>query len=49
MDLVEAIEIALKLARQAMVAESVDPEAHAHQKDACDTLEDFAVNQLGDD
>lgn len=41
MDLIEAIEIVLALARKQ--ATTID------EIEACDTVEDFAVNQLGDD
>lgn len=41
MDLVDAIEIVLALARSQAVSEE--------QQEACNLLEDYAVNELGDD
>lgn len=49
MDLADAIQIVLDLARQNIIDIKYDADAHAAQKYACDILEDFAVNQLGDD
>jgi len=41
MDLVDAIEIVLELARKVATTKE--------DKEACNILEDFAVNELGDD
>ena len=53
MTLIEAIELVLELARQnALDPETCDNELRGEamrQREACNTLEDFAVNQLGDD
>lgn len=49
MGLIDAFEIVLSLARQNMANEADMPEECARQKEACDMLEDFAVNYLGDD
>jgi hypothetical protein len=48
MKLIEAIEIVLQLARQNLAPEDV-AEQRERQIDACNTLEDFAVNQLGEE
>lgn len=44
----EAIEIILSLARQNIAPEEMEQE-HARQIEACNVLEDFAVNHLGDE
>jgi hypothetical protein len=53
MTLIDAIELVLALARQnALDPETCDEELREEalrQREACDTLEDFAVNHLGDD
>lgn len=56
MDLDTAIEIVFDLARQNIIDEAEaqqDPEvllpARQKQIEACNTFEDFVVNQLGDD
>ena len=52
--LCEAIELVLELARDSILPlrDADTPELlreRARQIEACDTLEDFAVNHLGDD
>jgi len=49
MDLARAIEIVLELARENIIDIQDDADEHAAQHNACNLLEDFVVNQLGDD
>jgi hypothetical protein len=49
MDIAEAFQIVLDLARQNIIDEHEMPEEHARQVEACDVLEDLAVNEYGDD
>jgi hypothetical protein len=53
MNICDAIEIVLSLARQnALDPKTCDPDLQneaQRQREACDTLEDFATNHLGDD
>ncbi len=52
MDLVDAVEIVLELARQNALEPNCDPSLLAEatrQQEAIETVEDFATNQLGDD
>ena len=51
MDLARAFQIVVELARQNIIS-NPDPEfdeARQQQTEAVDMVEDFAVNQLGDD
>lgn len=45
MDLAEAMQLVLELARQSIIS---NPEVRARQEAACELVEDFAVNHLGD-
>lgn len=49
MDMAKAIQVVLELAKQNMIDVHEMPDEHAKQQEAIDTVEDFAVNQLGDD
>jgi hypothetical protein len=49
LDIGEAFEIVLSLARQNIIGEHDDPTAHAAQTAACEMIEDLAVNEYGDD
>lgn len=49
MDIAEALQIVLDLARQNIIDEKDLPEEHARQTAACDMVEDLAVNDYGDD
>ena len=55
MDISDSIELVLKLARKCIYDSfEMDETVEQHiermkAQDACDTLEDFAVNHLGDD
>lgn len=49
MDIADAIQIVLDLAKQNIVDVREMPEEHAKQQEAINTVEDFAVNHLGDD
>lgn len=49
MDIADALQIVIDLARQNLCDEKDMPEEHARQLEACDMVEDFAVNQCGDD
>lgn len=48
MDIAEALEIVLTLARKAM-AKTQDAKEHERQTEACNMIEDLAVNEYGDD
>lgn len=48
MDIAEAIQIVLDLAKQNVIDVREMPEDHAKQQEAINTVEDFAVNHLGD-
>jgi hypothetical protein len=49
MDIADALQIVLDLARQNIVDERDMPEEHHRQMLACGVVEDMAVNQFGDD
>ncbi len=49
MDLTEAFQIVLDLARQNIIDDQDLPEENARQVDACDIVEDFVTNNFGDD
>jgi hypothetical protein len=49
LDLASAFQVTLDLARQGVIDIRDDAEEHARQMEAIDVVEDFAVNQLGDD
>jgi hypothetical protein len=49
MDIAEAFQIVLDLARQNVIDEIDNPDEYAKQVKACDAVEDFVVNNLGDD
>jgi len=55
MDLADAMQIVLDLARENQISDreaQADPSLHnerKRQQEALDNVEDFAVNQLGDD
>lgn len=49
MDLANALQIILDLAKQNVIDEDDQPEEHARQTEAINTVEDMAVNQFGDD
>ncbi len=48
-DIAEAFQIVLDLARQNVVDERDMPEEHARQIAACDMIEDLAVNKFGEE
>lgn len=48
MDIQEALQIVLDLAKQNVIEIRDDAEEHARQMEAIDTVEDMAVNQFGD-
>jgi hypothetical protein len=49
MDIADAFQIVLDLARQNIIDERELPEEHARQVEACNIIEDLAVNEYGDD
>jgi hypothetical protein len=49
MDMREALQIVLDLAKDNVIDPREDLEEHARQMEAIDTVEDMAVNQFGDD
>jgi hypothetical protein len=49
MDIAEALQIVLDLAKQNLISEKDLPEEYARQKEAIDIVEDLAVNEYGDD
>ena len=49
MDFTEAMLIVLSLARDNIIDSREDPEESEKQKQACNVVEDFIVNQLGDE
>jgi hypothetical protein len=49
MDIAEALQIVIDLAKQNVVDEVDMPEEHARQVEAINIVEDMAVNQFGDD
>lgn len=48
-DAATAFEIVLDLARQNIIDRNENPEEHARQTEACNVIEDIAVNEYGDD
>jgi hypothetical protein len=48
-DIAAALQIVLELARQNIISEHDNPEEHARQVEACNVVEDMAVNQFDDD
>jgi len=48
MDIKEALQIVLDLARQNIADQLDEPSHYAKQTEACDVVEDMAVNQFGD-
>ena len=48
-DIADALQIVLDLARQNLCDEREMPEEHKRQVEACNVVEDMAVNQFGDD
>lgn len=49
MDLPDAMAIVVALAKSAMAEKDEEPEAHAQHQEAINIVEDFAVNELGDE
>jgi hypothetical protein len=49
MDIAEALQIVLDLARQNVIDQEDNPEENARQTQAIDIIEDLAVNEYGDD
>lgn len=49
MDITEALELILSLARDNILDPREDLDESAKQKQACDMVEDFIINQLGDE
>jgi hypothetical protein len=49
MDLHKAFEIVLSLARQNIIDQIDMPSEHTEQREACDIVEDYVVNHLGDE
>ncbi len=49
MDITEALEIILSLARENILDPREDLDESLKQKQACDVVEDFIVNELGDE
>jgi hypothetical protein len=49
MELATAMQIVLDLAKQNVIDHREHEEEHARQNEAIDTVEDFAVNHLGDE
>lgn len=49
LDLADCMQIVIDLAKSAMVKEVEEPVAYAQQEEAIHTIQDFAVNQMGDD
>ncbi len=49
MDVVDAFQLVLELAKQNIIDEHDNPEEHKRQTEACELVEDYIVNQLGDD
>lgn len=47
-DIADAFQIVLDLAKQNVIDERDDPEEHARQIEAINTIEDIAVNEYGD-
>lgn len=48
MDIVEALQIVLSLARDNVIDPRDDSDESERQKQACDMVEDIIVNQFGD-
>jgi hypothetical protein len=49
MDMAEALQIVLDLARQNICDEKEIPQEYIRQIEACNMVEDLAVNEYGDD
>lgn len=49
MDIADALQIVIDLAKQNVVNESEMPDEHERQIEAIGIVEDMAVNQFGDD
>lgn len=49
MDIKEALQIVIDLAKQGVIDIRDDAVEHARQMEAIDTVEDMAVNKFGDD
>lgn len=49
MDIAEALQIVIDLAKQNIAPEEDMPEEHARQVEAINMVEDMAVNQFGDE
>lgn len=49
MDIAEALQLVLSLARDNILDPREDLDESVKQKQACDMVEDFIVNQLGDE
>lgn len=49
LDMKQALQLVLDLAKQNVVDIRDNAEEHARQMEAIDTVEDMAINQFGDD
>ena len=49
MTVADAFQLVLELARQNIAPDGLNHEEHARQVEACNIIEDLAVNEYGDD